>query len=215
MPGISTDYKVDFVHKDVIAETALRLRELAGNENLAYFDIVDFVERVLRPEARRPFNLNLIKTALGETPAYVDFNPLTLHVDDEVWQDARDGDPMARFIIAHEIGHLILHDHRAKAFSNDPAERIQYAQPEYSTEWQAHTFAYYFLVPDRIAAAFNDIHQLAAACGITKEIARERIAMSPNLARRHSAREAGFCSHCGNFSLSPSGVCLSNACSHK
>jgi len=213
MPDLLPDCKVDFVHERVLADEALRWRKRSGTENYAYFDIVAFVERVLRPNAKRPFKIAFFHQVPGAKPAYVSYKrQITLHVDREVWLDAKDGDPIARFIIAHEIGHLLFHDHRAQAFSNDPSERLKFAQPEYSAEWQANTFAFYFLVPDHMVAAFSGIRQLSNACGVTEEIARERISMSPHATRRSYSSPCDICPHCGNLSLTPGGRCLSTHC---
>src|SRR5205085_224266 len=67
-------------------------------------------------------------SAVGEVPAYVDFRPgaMDLHVDREIWQLAKDGQPEARTILAHEIGHLVLHDHGAKEYSRSTGSRSHF-----------------------------------------------------------------------------------------
>ena len=51
--------------------------------------------------------------------ACITFSPLTLHIIKRIWDDAGAGQTYARFIVAHEIGHIVLHDELAVAFSND------------------------------------------------------------------------------------------------
>src|SRR6202011_6058679 len=87
-------------------------------------------------------------------PAYVTYSPLILHVDRKVWQRAKERDGYARFIIAHEVGHILLHNDYEHKFSHDPSVQINFAQDEYSSEWQANKFAAYFLLPDRIVRQF-------------------------------------------------------------
>lgn len=221
MSKMLNDYKVDFRHQETLAEVARSWRREARNENLSYFNIVEFVECVLRSKAKRPFKLNFFEAAEGDKPAFVKFRPqgkigkAELWVDREVWDLAKIGDPTARFIIAHEIGHLLFHDHHAKAFSNSPDDQIKFAQLEYSAEWQANTFALFFLMPDLIVAAYSDVAELSAACGVTEEIALQRLVMSPRLAQRYNSRKSGICPDCGGFTISNSGCCLSAACKSK
>ena len=124
-----SDHKVRFRREELLADTALLWRREAGNENLSYFNIIEFLEKVLLRKIKRPFKIKFFDASEGEKPAYVTFDrQTTLHVDSEVWRLAELGEPDARFIIAHEIGHLLLHDHDAKAFSNSPDDQIKYAQ---------------------------------------------------------------------------------------
>jgi hypothetical protein len=210
--AMRNDYKVDFRREEIFAEAAFSWRVTAENQNFPDFNIVRFVEAVLLPKTKRPFKIEFFDAKEGEKPAFVTFNPRTLHVDNETWRLADLGEPDSRFVIAHEVGHLLFHDHHAKAFSNDPDDQIKFDRPEYSAEWQANTFAFYFLVPDHILAAYDDIKRLSHACNVTEEIARQRLAMTPHAARRYSAKECGICPNCGNFSLSPNGNCLAEAC---
>ena len=57
---------------------------------------------------------------------------------------------MARFILAHEIGHIVMHSHYRQAFSYDEKNGIKFVQPEERAETQAHWFATHFLVPNRL-----------------------------------------------------------------
>jgi Zn-dependent peptidase ImmA (M78 family) len=144
----------------------------------------------------------------------VTFNPCTLHVDREIWELAELGEPEARFIIAHEVGHLVLHDHNAKAFSNDPNYQIKFAENEHSAEWQANIFAYYFLLPTHIVIAFGNIQELTASCGVNKRLAEERYeaVMWANLRHAKYVPATGYqgdaCGNCGNFTLICNGTDL-------
>jgi hypothetical protein len=204
------DHNVRFTREETLAGLALTWRREARNQNDAYFNIVKFVEGILSGKTKQPFKINFLETAEGETPAFVTFNPRTLHIDRSIWDLADRGEPEARFIVAHEIGHLILHDHFAKAFSNDPGDRIQFAVREYSAEWQANTFAFYFLLPDLIVAAYRSISELSTSCSVQESVARERVAMSPRLNLLYSASESGVCPDCGNFTTR--GECKSSVC---
>ena len=205
-----TDYIVSFRREETLADAALSWRRDSSNEYDSYFNIIDFVLGVLSSKTKRPFKIEFFDAREGEKPAFVSFEPRILHVDREIWDLAWKGEPDARFIIAHEVGHLLLHDHFAKAFSDDPDARIKSAEPEYSAEWQANVFALYFLLPDMIVAAYRQIDQLCSACGVTELIARQRLALNPRLARLYTTAPSGFCSTCGEFNVA--GKCVSLAC---
>jgi hypothetical protein len=210
------DYKVRFRTEESLAEEALACRLFAGNENFARFNVVEFVERILPSIlARRrkgPLKIEFFDAREGETPAYVTFKPLTLHVDREVWELAKLGEPEAKFIIAHEIGHILFHDHHAQGFSNDPSQQIKFAQKEERAEWQANTFASYFLILPRIVEAFHSSQELARACEVPQQLADERYEAAAEARRRSErcARAKGYTGdicECGNLTLVANGVC--------
>ena len=121
------------------------------------------------------FSVEFFDASEGQKPAYVTFEPLKLYVDREVWKFAGLGDPESRFIVAHELGHLFLHDHHAKAFSDDPTERIRFKEKEHSAEWQANTFAAHFLLPDHIVEAHYEVKALVGSCSVGEALAQERL----------------------------------------
>jgi hypothetical protein len=160
----------------------------------------------------------MLKYDFFDTPpggkfAYVTFNPLTLHVDQEIWDLAEKGDPLSRFVIAHEIGHIVLHNHFAKAFSIESNVRIKFLPKEYSAEWQANTFAGYFLLPTNIVAAFADSPSLAKSAGVPLRLAEDRTkAVFANRLRSFSF-DGEPCTECGNFTLVRNGTWLKcNTC---
>jgi hypothetical protein len=188
------DYYVDFLSEDRIAASALEWRKAARNENYARFNIVRFVEDVLSKQTRRPFKIEFFDAAEGEKPGYVTFNPRILHIDRETWRLADFGDPEARLIVAHEVGHLILHDHHAKAFSSDPALRIKFGEPEHSAEWQATAFAYHLLLPSHIVSSFKgSARELAASSDVSEQLAADRQNWVRETTRFVRLREAEIC----------------------
>jgi predicted SprT family Zn-dependent metalloprotease len=108
-----------------------------------------------------------------QTPAYVTYNPTTLHIDLETWQDADLGEPLARFIIAHELGHVVLHDSHAQPFSGIKQKWIQF--DEESAEWQANVFADCFLVSDSDIDNSTSVFELAMLCSVDRSTAVRRL----------------------------------------
>jgi Zn-dependent peptidase ImmA (M78 family) len=171
-----TDHKVTFRRREEIKQIAERARSLGKEFDRAGFQITNYL-RMLAHE-------NLLKTGLlqirtfsakdGEAPAYVTYNPTTLHVDQEIWGDADDGEPGARFILAHELGHIILHDHYAQPFSGEKQKWI--TMDEESAEWQANTFADHFLISDMEVCTYITVKDTAIYCFVDRVVALRRLA---------------------------------------
>jgi hypothetical protein len=204
------DHHVKYCCEEEIARIASEWRRAGDIYNHGYFDIVAFVEKVLSKRLRKPKQDLIVAQfdcSLGDRRAYVSFNPITLHVDSEVWELAKLGGPDARFIIAHEIGHIILHDDRAKAFSIDPSLNIRFAGQEHSAEWQANTFAGYFLLPDHLVRSFGDFNDLSASCSVLKTLAQDRMESVQKVNRKAKNSTGDVCPKCGNFTLVGDGTC--------
>lgn len=209
------DHPTTFRREDYIAEVAAKLRHMGRDADLSYFNIVTFVEEVLlRSRFRKePLRIEFYDAPEGSDDlAYVTFHPLTLHVDRETWKLARDGEPKARFIIAHEIGHIVLHEHDVLNFSNDPSLQINYRSKEHSVEWQANIFASHFLIPDRIVAAFDSAADLSTATAVTEPFVLARYPVEKRGLFKRVEVDGAICATCGNFTKMSDGVCRSDQC---
>lgn len=129
-------------------------------------------------------------------PAFVSFKPLKFVCDDEVWKHAEIGAPYARYIIAHELGHLFFHSKHEQHFSN-PDSIFKSSYPEYeSTEWQAHTYAERLLLPDFIVRQFTNQKDIAESCNVTESLALKRFR------EVHNIKFSGEpCLQCNNFTM--------------
>lgn len=160
---------------------------------------------------------------IQDDPAYVEFdakrdNYVTLHVDREVWRQAELGDSDAGEILAHEIGHVLLHDHYANAFSADPNNQKLFAgtSKEDFGEWQAITFAGHLLIPTLAVRKFAEARVLAAVTNTPERLALERIEAVRNekmtLSRPY---EGDMCGKCSNFTLVREGcITRCDTCGH-
>jgi Zn-dependent peptidase ImmA (M78 family) len=210
------DHKVRFRREESIESIALECRQEAGNQNDAFFNVTDFVERVLpRILIRLKKGVLQIKFDVQDGdeffPAYVTHNPPTLHIHSEIWADAKLGEPEARRVVAHEVGHLVLHDHYAQPFSADESAQIKFVQKEERGEWQADTFASYFLLAKRVLASYQTAKEVAQAASIPTDVAEDRVAAAreEQLRQERIARSrkytGDFCT-CGNATLRPFGL---------
>ncbi len=197
---MSRDYVVTFHREEFIAEIAVAWRKAAGYAHSVEFNIVDFIENVLARRYRKkgPLTVELFDMIEGGTPAYVEYEPLKLCVDREVWGFAKLGDPESKYILAHEVGHIVLHDHHAKAFSDDATGQQRYVK-ESSAEWQANTFADYFLVPDETVIAKQDARDIARSCGVKLALAQDRVSALLTTSRPRPKIIGSFCMNCTDF----------------
>ncbi len=211
---MATDHYVGYRSEETIAQLAVNLRDARGSRSDPTFDIVDFVEttlpRYLKSRKKGPLKIEFYDRDFPQDdPAYVTFNPPTLHVDRTIWADAKAGVEYARFIIAHEIGHIVLHDNLAKAFSSDRSAQIRFADDGQSAEWQANTFAGHFLAPDIVVERLREVGVIVAYCQAPDKLARERVLTLKRKERRKTEIPLGeYCSKCGNLSLVACGTLL-------
>jgi hypothetical protein len=209
---IRDDYKVAYCSEETLARMALRLRKKGGVQNALTFNVIRFLMGPFRSENRREFQVAFFDADSEDTPAYVTFNPLKLSISEDTWDLADAGEPRKRFVVAHEICHLYLHDHHGKRFSDDPRAILRWVQPEYSSEWQANTFAAHLLLPDHIVSRFDDPNELARLCDVPLSIATTRFQAVHHAMTSPVRRASGFCPECGNFSVGHDGKCSNDSC---
>lgn len=121
-----------------------QLLERASLTGRRSFCVVQLVERFLADPSRIKF----FDAKVGEDLAYVSYNPTRLNIDRTIWHEAKIWDPKARYILAHELGHLTMHSHAEMAFSNVGENQLKSPPDEQSAERQANVFAHFLLVPD-------------------------------------------------------------------
>jgi Zn-dependent peptidase ImmA (M78 family) len=211
---MAQDYYVPARSEESIAQLAYRLRDAHIDRRELRFNIIEFIDRTL------PRQLSLLKKGelkielynmdfKYDDPAFVSFNPRTLNSDRKIWADASLGEAYPKFVMAHEIGHLTLHDHLAKAFSQDKKTKISFADKEHSAEWQANTFAGHFLLPDSILEQQSNAAFLASVCQVPDQLASERVAdFLKEQSRKTRKFHGSFCFNCGNCSQVPEGTLL-------
>jgi Zn-dependent peptidase ImmA (M78 family) len=207
---MARDHRVPIKSREVIAKIAMAWW-MAASKRSHSFNICEFVLGALTERFRSKGRLQIefYDRNKNDDPAYVTFKPLTLHIDRKIWKSANDGVAYARYIVAHEIGHIVLHDEFAVAFSDEDAAQLKYLQDEESGEWQANVFAGYFLAPDHVALKLQDADVLAGLCVITDELAKRRLTDAKNSkAVLTPSYEGEMCSECGNFTLVRNGTCM-------
>jgi len=138
----------------------------------------------------------------------VKYRPSRLYCDQGVWLDADLGEPNARWIVGHEIGHLVLHDYHAKAFSSDPTLRIKFDEKEYSAEWQADTFVSHLYLPDELLRNMESAEEAAIKFGVPLEFAVERWNTFTRVYQKKRKLAGDLCSRCGDLLSGENGMLM-------
>lgn len=206
---MARDYKVRIRTREDIARIAMSWWSAAVRSRY-HFNICTFVTKILAEQLRKKGKLTIKFYPSDEIPerAFVTFDPVTLHIDQQVWNDADLGKPYARHIIAHEVGHIVLHDEFAVAFSDEKAAQLVYIQNEESAEWQANKFADLFLAPDFVARKLNVPDLVAGLCVVSDELAARQIQEAQSAKEIVSPYTSEVCGNCGNFTVLRNGSSL-------
>lgn len=163
VPPLSTEKitaRADFLRKTLAVETDR-------------FPLIEVVEYWF-PALWEAFSLQVReKSEMGSA------HGLTFPETAEIWlrEDVYEGfladQPRDRFTVAHEVGHLLLHNGVGLARSmRKPSELKAYE----NSEWQANTFAGALLIPTATAQCLRNELELADACNVSVDAARVRLA---------------------------------------
>lgn len=201
---MATDCKVKRRRYETVGEEARKLRRWLGIDNYYTFDITKQIERLV---GRTIGKLGVLHLVLfnhdADDLAWVSFKPrLTLHVHQEIWTDARLGEPKSRYILAHELGHVFLHGHYRQAFSDNDKAHLKAWPEEERAEPQANWFADQFLAPDHLAGSCKDAVSMCLQFDFPEAYAANRIA---RLGTRQPPSAGEACLVCGNFTLVETG----------
>ena len=144
---------------------AKKIRELTKTPEDEPFPVVPFLEIVL---GAWNYEMDIVpdedtKTTYAETiPSLKIFR-----IRESVYDNAIEGSPRDRFTIAHEIGHLFLHDDVSVSFARNEKSIPAYKDPE----WQANTFAAELLVPLSHIRGLT-IEEIAKKYSVSKKVAQ-------------------------------------------
>ena len=111
-----------------------------------------------------PVDCSIDKTIVGgeaQSSYCRERHTFLITLSEESYDDLENGGARARFTLAHELGHVVLHPHELLRLSSVPHSIAAYYRGEhqphkifYDTEWQADSFAGAFLMP---ASGIHDL----------------------------------------------------------
>ncbi len=203
-----SDYWVERKSERLLAADATALRVALRVDHRLEFDplgAIRWFERVPLPK-KGLLTVHRFDGAKGCPPARVKYDPLRLFATDGIMEAAEQyRDPVALYILTHELGHIIEHDRTAKAFSSDESQRLKAPPVEERAEWQADKFADHALLPWKFIIAYRfNVAEIAAVCNVESSLVIRQID-ALRLSRRYVE---GTCPECANPTLVRNGTFL-------
>jgi len=147
-------------------------REAFGVQDCWAPDLINIFERQL-PDKLPGFEfVRQADAMLGNAEAFT--RHPRIFVRESLYQDVLKWSGRARFTLAHELGHLVMHPEAPlprMVATNRPAPIDEYNR---AGEWQANKFATFFLMPEHIVRQFASPEEMAEHCKVSLEAARHR-----------------------------------------
>lgn len=154
--------------RDEIADITQAIRKKWKADQATLLPIVNLVETVAK-EGFEVQSYEKMGSNLGLT--YPDQGKILIRSD--VYDAACVGKGWAREVLAHELGHFVMHQAIGMPFhqQSDAASALTVME---DSEWQANTFADLILAPLHIVKGIRKLEEIAQRCGISQETAFRR-----------------------------------------
>ncbi len=160
---------------------ALRYRNEFDMQHVELVDIIDIIEFKL-VQTFPDFRLVIARDGEMKEDALAEPLKSRITVRRSIYIAACDGDFEARFVLAHELGHFLLHREKDVSMHSDPrgaVQAIRGMKATESTEDQADMFARHFLAPPHLSYQYrHEPQRLAMTTGVPLRICRGNITMS-------------------------------------
>ena len=108
-----------------------------------------------------------------------------IRVKQSVYTAACNGDAWARMIMAHELGHFILHSSQNTAFAY--VEKGSRLPPDVDPERQADIFAAELLIPYHLIKGKN-VYQIKKHFGVSQSAAEAQLRQATKIRKRHEKK---------------------------
>jgi uncharacterized protein DUF955 len=140
--------------------------------NTSYFPIVEVIEFALPKIISNFVLLILPEKEMGSKHGITYPDQNTIHLREDVYDGACNGQGRDRFTIAHELGHLLIHKNVPLSRTNCP-ETIPAFK---NSEWQADCFAGELLVlSTRLEGRnYKTVQEVASEFGVSNEAAKKQ-----------------------------------------
>ena len=153
---------------DILKFSQMVRKKIGIPADQAYVDIVKLMEHIL-PKIYPDFTLDILsRAAMGEHHGLTYPNKHLIQLREDVYEGACLGRGRDRFTVAHEIGHLIMHEGVDPRYAR---REVNEKMPKYlDPEWQSNAFAGYFLMSPDAIRGMNAV-EVEAACGVSHDAA--------------------------------------------
>ncbi|WP_298355567.1 ImmA/IrrE family metallo-endopeptidase [Rhodoblastus sp.] len=187
---------------DEIHVSAMNLRNFLGITTRFQFDLPSLIKQKLVGQKLRGIGtLELVIHEYYPAKASVSFkhDSCVLVVEEDTWIFAGQGDSESIFRLAHELGHLMLHNKHEQRFSKPREYKLNYINEDRSAEAQANKFAAYFLAPRQYIYCCETPHDLSQAFNFPTAFAAFRFGLHN---RDRDKRPKTRCKNCSTeFSI--------------
>jgi hypothetical protein len=151
--------------------------------------------------------LRIVADDMEMPEAWVDFGRNELCVQRFIWARAQAQDEHARLVLAHEIGHLVLHGEQVFAFSRGQEKKLGFLDPPESAECQANWFASALLLPDAVMRRLSRLEDISIATLslVGEQLVRVR-RREVEMDKRYRTYTGDQCPTCCNFTVMRVGI---------
>ena len=169
-----TNYAAAPISRNAIRSLANQIRLITGFDTQPYFPILEFFELMI-PKAIKDFNYEIVaKKEMPEKHGETFPSQKLIRLREDIYLGANRGNGRDRFTIAHEIGHLLLHqNNNVSLYRLEPHTRLK---PYEDPEWQANAFAGELLMPIDIIKDMS-IDQIRKQCVVSADAARYQFSL--------------------------------------
>ena len=161
-------YKAEPLSRNDIRRYVRKLKKSVGLDDMLMFPIIEFLENIIRmiiPD----FRLEIVpKEEMGINHGETYPSKNLIRIREDVYERAVAGVPRDRLTIAHEIGHLFLHENDVIALCRmEPGETLKaYEDPE----WQANCFGGELLASFYLIRGMSE-EEVMKSCGVSAQAA--------------------------------------------
>jgi Zn-dependent peptidase ImmA (M78 family) len=165
-------YKANAISRGDIRRFIRMLKRRVGLEDELYFPIVPFLENVL-PVLIPDFQLEIVPVEeMGNKHGETYPSKNLIRIREDVYLRAIEGEGRDRLTIAHEIGHLFMHEDDSIALCRlAPNEKLK---PYEDPEWQADAFGGELLASSYLISGM-DAGSVSRKCGVSMTAAQVQL----------------------------------------
>jgi Zn-dependent peptidase ImmA (M78 family) len=162
-------YKAEAVSRNDIRKFVFSLKKKVGLENELYFPILPFVENIL-PILIPEFQFEVAPVSeMGNKHGETYPSKSLIRIREDVYLRAASGEGRDRLTIAHEVGHLFMHEDSCIALCRlAPSESLK---PYEDPEWQANAFGGEMLASSYLIKGMKPL-EVSEKCGVSISAAK-------------------------------------------
>lgn len=165
-------YKADAISRDEIRKYVRLLKKNVGLEYELYFPILSFVENIL-PILIPDFQFEVVPEAeMGNKHGETYPSKNLIRIREDIYLRAAAGEGRDRLTVAHEVGHLFLHEDDSIALCRlEPGDKLK---PYEDPEWQADAFGGELLASSYLIEGMNS-GEVEKMCGVSAAAAKVQL----------------------------------------